>query len=271
MAKPITEEELNEVHCYDISIQTLPDGKDFLILICETKEGSNKLVELLHQNPFDLKVSIETNGDYSLILDFIDSDFGFKLETDRNEKNYPPLIKLKSNQIQFITTGIWTGKSAQGRTCEYNTQLMRFGELNIAGSFKEALEVQFVAGKLGVEPSMVVLIFKDYDHIFYAEANEAYNNLAGLTKGKPTLEILQRDDRVSLKIWDILIDLEVKLDGLRYSQNELATFLNETGQEDSFAFVLGFRPTDGEKAAIASTKKGSHEIITIRGYTHRKV
>lgn len=270
MAKSITEEELNEIHCYDISIQTLPDGKDLLILICETKEGSTKLIELLHQNPFDLKVSIEAGGNYSLVCDFIYSDIVFKLETDRNDKNYPPLKKLRDNRIRFITTGIWTGKSAQGRTCEYSTQLMRLGELDIAGSFKQALEVQFAAGKLGVEPSVVALIFNDYNHIFEAEADEAYNELIKLTKGKPTLEILQNDSIVSLKIWDILIDLEVKLDRLKYSQNELTTFLKETGQDDSFAFVLGFRPKDGEKAAIASTKKGSPEIITIRGYTHRK-
>jgi len=262
---------MNAVQCYDMSIQTLPSGKDFLILMCKEKDGSNKLNEPLNQNPFDLKIYIdESSGNYSLVFEFIDSDIAFKLQTGRNEDNCPPLKKIKGNQIKFITTGIWTGKSRQGRTCEYNKQLLRLGQLDIGECFKKADRVQFVPGELEKEPSVVVLIYKDYDHIFNAEADEAYNKLINLTVGNPALEISPGGSLVNLKIWDILIDLEVKIDGLKYSEEQLNKFLQETDPNDSFAFVLGFPSTGGERAAIASTKKEGFEIITLKGYSYKK-
>jgi hypothetical protein len=269
MRKTISEQELNSVQCHDISVQTLPNGKDLLIIMCKSVEGSNKLHEILTQNPYDLGVFLELSGNYSLVFDFIESDISLKLETHKNEVNYPPLKKLSKKEIRFITTGVWGEKSSKGRNCEYNAQLLILGQLNMDDSFKRASEVQFVPGKLGGRPSAVVLIYADYNHIFEAEADEAYNKLIELTKGNPHLEIEQNEGLVSLKIWDVLIDLEVKIDRLKYSPDQLEKFLKETRPNDSFAFVLGFAPSKGVEAAFASTKSEGLELITIKGYSHK--
>ena len=128
----ISEKELADIQCYDFSIQTLENGKDSLILICKEKEGSSKLIELLLQNAFDLKVYVEEkSGNYKLEFEFIDSEIIFLLDTGKNERTYPPLQKLNSKQIKFVTTGIWTGQSEKGRICEHNLQFMRLGLLDI--------------------------------------------------------------------------------------------------------------------------------------------
>jgi hypothetical protein len=49
--------------------------------------------------------------------------------------------------------------------------------------------------------------------------------LINLTVGNPALEISPGGSLVNLKIWDILIDLEVKIDGLKYSEEQLNKFL----------------------------------------------
>jgi len=268
----ITEKDLTDALCYDFSLQTLPDGKDFLILMCRQKKGSAKLMDILTHNAFDLKIFVdEKTGNYSLEFHFIDSDIAFRFDTGKNETTYPPLQKLKNNQIKFITTGVWTGSSQQGRTCEYNPQLMRLGLFDIGDSFKQANGVQFIAGESDKEPSVVVLTYKDYDHIFAAEADEAYNRLMGMSKGRPLLEITPADSAiVNLRIWDILIDLDVPFDGLRYSKNQLNEFLAKTGANNSFVFAIGFLPFGEGKAAIASTKREGFEMITLKGYTVKK-
>lgn len=267
--KTITEEELSSIQCHDISIQSLPNGKDVLIMMCRNIESSNKLHEILSQNPYNLGVLLESSGNYSLVFDFIESDISLKLETHKNDVNYPPLKKLSKKEITFITTGVWGEKSSKGRNCEYNAKLLRLGQLKIDDAFKRASEVQFVPGKHGERPSAVVLIYADYNHIFEAEADEAYNKLIELTKGNPHLEIERNEGLVSLKIWDVLIDLEIKIDKLKYSADQLEKFLKETSPSDSFAFVLGFAPTKGTEAAFASTKKDGFELITIKGYSLR--
>lgn len=272
MKKQVTIEDLNAAQCYDISIQTLPAGQDFLILICKEKEGSNKLLEILQQNAFDLKIYVdETTQQYYLQFEFIDTDIAMKLETGRTETDYPPLKKLKYNQIKFITTGVWTGQSTAGRNCEYNGQLMRLGEFDLGKSFEQAKGVQFAAGRNEKEPPVVVLIFENYDHIFRSEADEAYNKLAKMAISKPMLEITPVNSKtVNLRIWDILVDLDVKFEGLKYSDDELKEFIGKTGDNQSFAFAIGFLPSGKQMAAIASTKKEGFEIITLYGYTNIK-
>ena len=92
----ISEKDVTDALCYDFSIQTLPDGKDFLILICREKEGSANLMEIFTRNAFDLKIFVdEKTGNYSLDFHFIDSDIAFRFETGKKETAYPPLQKLK--------------------------------------------------------------------------------------------------------------------------------------------------------------------------------
>jgi hypothetical protein len=266
----ISEKDLNDALCYDFSIQKLPSGIDFLILICKEKESSAKLMGILNNNSFDLKIFIdEKTGNYSLDFYFIDSNIAFRFDTGENEIIYPPLQKLKSNQIKFITTGIWTGQSQQGRTCEYNPELFRLGLIDIGDSFMQANEVQFIAGESDKEPSIVLLTYKNYNHIFAVEADEAYNRLMEMAKSRPLLEITPINlEIVNFRIWDILVDLDVKFEGLKYSNNQLEEFLKKTGENQSFAFAIGFLPLGKEKAAIASTKREGFELITLFGYNY---
>lgn len=269
--KQVTIEDLNAVQCNDLSIQTLPTGQDFLILICKKKEGSNKLLEMLRQNAFDIKIYVdETTQQYYLQFEFIDTHIAMKLETGRTETDYPPLKKLKDNQIKFITTGVWAGQSAAGRNCEYNGQLMRLGELDLGKSFGQAKVVQFAASRNEGEPSVVLLIFENYDHIFRSEADEAYNKLARMGISKPLLEIAQQGEVVNLRIWDILLDLDVKIQDLPFDQQELKEFLQATDPNKSFAFLLGFLEPGDKRPIIAPTKKEGFEIVTLSGYVHKK-
>jgi hypothetical protein len=108
MTKTVTEKDLSEVECYDFSIQALPNGHDVLILMCKNMKGAGRLMEIFRQNNYDIKVFIdESTKGYSLVFEFIDTDIAFKIVTGRNEKNYPPVIKLKEGKIKFITTGEW--------------------------------------------------------------------------------------------------------------------------------------------------------------------
>jgi hypothetical protein len=264
----LTANDLNEVQCYDFSIQPFQKGKDILILICKNKEGSAKLMDIFNNNAFDLTIYVnEKTGNYTLNFHFIDSDIGFEYVTGKNETSYPPLQKLKSNQIKFITTGVWNGHTQQGKICEYNPHLMRFGLVDIGDSFKQASGVQFIVSKSENESSVVVLTYKDYGHVFETGAKEAYNRLLKMTKSQPLLEITPvNSNTINLRIWDILVDLDVKFEGLNYSDKQLKEFLKNNKEDDSFAFAIGFLPLDKQNPHLFSTKPGRFEIVTLFGY-----
>jgi len=267
----ISEKDLTDALCNDFSIQTSPHGKDFLILICEDKIRSSNLMNILRTNAFDLKIFIdEKMGNYSFEFHFLDSDLVFRFDTGKNEGHYPPLKKLKSDNIKYITTGIWLGRTEKGRACEYDPKFMRLGLLDIGDSFKQANGVQFVPGTLNNEPSAVVLTYQDYDHIYETEADEAYNRLIDLAKGHPHLEINKVNaEKVNLRIWDILVDLDIVFEGLAYSEVQLRDFIQNTKENHSFAFALGFIATAGEKVAMASTKREGFELVTLYGFTYK--
>ncbi len=203
-------------------------------------------------------------------FELIDAGIGFKIETGRNAKSYPPMKKLMEGQVKLLTTGVWTEGNKSKRKCEYNAGFLRLGALNLGEALSQATEVQFVPGQSANEPSVIVLIFRDYEHILGAEADEAYNQLMNQTVGNPTLEIVPHDSTVDLKIWDILLDLDMTMTGLKYNPAQLDEFLKATEPNHSFAFVLGFLPTRGERAAIASTKHEGYEMITLKGYVVKK-
>jgi hypothetical protein len=64
--------------------------------------------------------------------------------------------------------------------------------------------------------------------------------------------------------------MELKIEDLKYDKKELNEFLQTTNPNKSFAFVLGFRTPRDQKPVIASTKKEGFEIITLKGYIHKK-
>jgi hypothetical protein len=84
------------------------------------------------------------------------------------------------------------------------------------------------------------------------------------------LEIAQQGDVVNLRIWDILLDLDVKIQNLPFDPQELEEFLQAADPNQSFAFLLGFLEAGDTRPIITPTKKDGFEIITLRGYTHKK-
>jgi hypothetical protein len=271
MSKPLTEKDLHDAQCYDFSIQTLQGGMDVLIMVCNEKKAAGKLLDIFKSNSFDLKTAIdEVTGIYSLVFEFIDTDLAFKYDTGKSEENYPPLRKLKENSIKFITTGVWGTMSSKGKLCEYDPRLMRLGKFDTGDSFAQASGVLFFAGREENEPSMVMLTYNDYNHIIGVEAHEAYNRLERLSKGRPLLEINPVSaDKINLKIWDILIDLDIQIDGLTYADEQLKRFMEKTGPEDSFAFTIGFSRPGEDRPIIASTRREGFEIITLTGYSYK--
>lgn len=119
MAK-ITEDDLKKILWRDISIQTTEKGH-VLILVCETREQSDLLNTMLHKNGFELKISINKNKEYVLSLLFDESDYGIGYNTERTDKDYPPLKWLRNQQVKLITTGIWLENTPQGRKYWYHT------------------------------------------------------------------------------------------------------------------------------------------------------
>lgn len=272
MANSLSEGDLKEAKCYDYSIQQLQNGKNVLILMCEDSDGSNKLNNILHSNPFDLQVSIENGtNNYTLLFDFIESDLVFQLKTGRNEQTYPPVTWLKEGKVKFITTGVWGKDSEKGRMCEIHSNLMRFGELDIVESFQQATSVQFYSNIDDTQPSAVGLVYKDWDHIFSSEASEAYNLLEARCKSMPKLEInINQDKTVYLRIWDILIDLDIRLTNLPYADDELEKFISQVKPDHSFVFVLAFPSTGNGSLGIAPSKRENFEMITLCGYVLKK-
>lgn len=111
----ITEVDLKRVIWDDISVQQTATGAKILILICKTKKQAATLLKMLHENAFDLQVSInEKTKRYHLALSFSDSEYGIGCDTGKTEKQYPPLGWLKNNSVKFVTTGIWSGTTPDG-------------------------------------------------------------------------------------------------------------------------------------------------------------
>lgn len=273
MANSLSEDALKESKCYDYSIQQMQNEKNVLILMCEDENCSNKLNQILHSNPFDLKVSLEDKtNNYILTFEFIETDLVFQLKTGRNEQTYPPVTWLKEGKVKFITTGVWGKNSEKGRMCEIHSNLMRFGELNIAEAFQQAIAVQFYSNPDETKVPAVGLIYKDWDHIFSSEANEAYNLLESHCKSMPKLEIkINENQTVNLRIWDILIDLDIRMTNLPYSKEELENFVSQSKPEQSLAFVLVFPSIGNGNLGIAASKQENFEIITLHGYVLKKV
>lgn len=263
----LTEKDFAGINCNDLSIQELPFGKILLILLCQNIENSAKLLEILHTNPFKLNVLIDDKtGNYKLDFKFIDSEIGFVFDTNKSEQSYPAIKKIIDNKMNFLSTGVLDQKTGKGKNFSYSINFVKIGNVNISDCFKYASEVQFINGEIGVQPSAVVLIFDDYDHIYATESNDAFNLLLSMSKNQLHMEFGPSDDKVSLRIWDIIIDLDIKIENLKYSKEQFEAFRENTDQSESFAFVLGFKPIDDELIRAASTKQNKLDIITIHGY-----
>jgi hypothetical protein len=145
---------------------------------------------------------------------------------------------------------------------------MRLGELNIADTLKQAASVQFYVNEDGSQPSAIALVFNDWDHLLGIEADKAYNLLEDRCKSMPKCEIKTNPDKtIDLRIWDIFVDLDIRLSKLPYSEEELQNFTVNAKPDKSLAFVLAL-PTKGKNnLGIAPTKRGDDfPMITLHGY-----
>ena len=267
MASAITIEEIEAVHCYDVSIQSSPDTDGVLVLICKEKNEATALLSLLRKNPFDLKVYIdEKSQHYKLVFEFIDSDIAFELDTGLTESNYPPLLKLRDGSLQFISTGVWSNRGDGKRYCEYNIPPFRLGGKTIGELLSIATSVRFCTGTSQEDPSAVVLIFKDYNHILASGVDEAYNKLASKCVAYPHLEIIPHGNKVGLVIWDILIELEISIGKLDYDASELEDFTARSDANHSFILALGFASPDEKRPILVPTTRENFKAITLKGY-----
>lgn len=268
----LTEEDLSGFEYKGVSIQKLPYEQYLLIVMFQDKEKSIQFLNIINNYQYNLTVIIDgKTGVYKLIFNFIDSDLTFVVDTGKTEENYPPIEKFNNNGIHYISTGIWTGHSEQGRTFEHS-DLIRLGSLNFRSSFQQAIGIQFVAKEDDNKPSAVVLTYLDHGHIIATEADQAYNKLLDFKQSRLLLEISTQDSEfVDIRIWDILVDLDIKLTGLKYSKEELDNFLSVTDVEEPFVLLLGFPKSATKQINIISTKSGDSEFLMIYGYKLSKM
>lgn len=130
---PITEDDLKSILWEDISIQDNPQYGKVLILICGNKVQAIKLLQMLHENAFNLKIGIDSKSKrYHLALSFSNSEYAIGCDTGKTEKQYPPLGWLKKQMIKSITTGIWTGETPDGfRISWYDLNFKSLEGINI--------------------------------------------------------------------------------------------------------------------------------------------
>ena len=110
----LKEKDIQSIIWRDISIQKDSVGNNVLILICEEKKQSQRLLQTLHDNLFKLGVYIKKSGEYQLRIEFENSDYIMGYDTERTAETYPPLKLLSTQQVTYITTGIWTGVTEDG-------------------------------------------------------------------------------------------------------------------------------------------------------------
>jgi hypothetical protein len=121
----LSEKDLQELLWRDISIIELPSKEWLLILLCKDQEQSNNLMNALKKNPFDMKIFIDKDGKYKLTLDFINSEYTIGNDTHKTAADYPPLTKLSSSQVKYLSTGISLG----GGQLSYRQDFIELGRI----------------------------------------------------------------------------------------------------------------------------------------------
>ena len=129
----IKKADLEKLTWRDISIQKLKSGVSIIILIFETKHEGELLLKMLHNNAFSLRAFIDmSTKNYILSLEFSDSEYGIRYDTERTEVTYPPLKWIKDNEVKYITTGIWLEPTQDGfRQSWHRTDFKELGSVNL--------------------------------------------------------------------------------------------------------------------------------------------
>ena len=98
--------KLKEINWKDISIQKIINNEIVLILICESIEQANSLMNILNSNSFELETMIGKKSKcYFLNLKF--SNCELKYNTNCTKENYPPIEWLGNALVKYISCGIW--------------------------------------------------------------------------------------------------------------------------------------------------------------------
>ncbi len=103
----ITEKDLNGILWNNFSIQESTTDDYILVLICDSRDQSKKLMELLKNNAFALEITINKQNQYILKLAFIESEYAITYNTETTKKEYPLLEFLEKSLVGYISTGIW--------------------------------------------------------------------------------------------------------------------------------------------------------------------
>lgn len=269
MSKPIlTEKDFASLDYDGLSIINLPNGKNLLILMFKNGNTASKFNDILHDYPFNLEIFVDDDTkEFIIEFVFLDYEFICSIRTGKSEKSYPPMIKLKNQEIDFITTGIWTSKSGPKWTFTRSNNFKRLQEFNIGKSLQNALSANFYTATHQEIPT-ITLTFKDSEHIILTEANLAYDKLLEIQESRPYLEIKHNSNRtIDFRIWDILFDLEILIKGLNYSVKELENFIKNTDTNESFLFALTLLSTNSQRGPLISTN-AEKKFVTIFGYKY---
>jgi hypothetical protein len=123
--KKVTKEDL--ILWKNFSIQKAANGKHILVLICDSKDESNRLMELLETNSFELDISINEYNHYVLKLSFIDSEYYITHDTKETKNSYPLLAMLENSLVNYISTGIWLSNGF----LEYKPNVRPISKINL--------------------------------------------------------------------------------------------------------------------------------------------
>ena len=110
MDNELIESVLEKIKWDGISIQIDPDGKNVLILVCETKHNADIFYDLLEKVKYSLtKIFYPETDIYGLSISFTDTKYAIGCNTKRSEKSYTPIKLLKEGLIDYMTTGTLYG------------------------------------------------------------------------------------------------------------------------------------------------------------------
>lgn len=98
-----------------ISIQKDKNDKTVLILVCSSKSSADNLLRLLQTEDYNLMVKENpTSKVCEILIEFLNRHFAIGCDTGRTINDYPPLVHLYKEEIEYMTTGTFLGHYENG-------------------------------------------------------------------------------------------------------------------------------------------------------------
>lgn len=105
----MTEQDLQNFGWNDISILRNPDNSLLIILLFRTQaEADRAAIEVIGKHPFRLNISRTPQGRHNFDLEFLNTEFGIRIESQLTRESYPPLTWIDEPVPNFLTTGTKT-------------------------------------------------------------------------------------------------------------------------------------------------------------------